>query len=91
MILARVGAGVRWVRLQPAGLGKGMLNWSGKVRLDTLLLRCNNKYCHNLYFPGTTKIQLCLNRNYSSFKNDQTAKTFHHWQTDSTNLTDLGL
>ena len=31
----------------PAGLGKGMINWSGNVRLGKVLLSCNNKYCHN--------------------------------------------
>ena len=32
----------------PVGLGKGMLNWSGKVRLGKVLLSCNNKYFHNV-------------------------------------------
>ena len=53
-----------------------MVNWAGKVRLDTVLLRCNNNYCHNLYFPRTTKIQLCLNRNFSSFKKAKRPKHF---------------
>ncbi len=30
----------------PAELGKGMLNWLGKVYKES----CNNKYCHNILF-----------------------------------------
>ncbi len=39
----------------PAGLGKGMQNLLGKVRLGEAWLSCNNKYCYN--FQGTVKLR----------------------------------
>ncbi len=41
----------------PAGLGWGMLNLSGKVRLVKVYLGSNYKDCHNVtVFPGTAKM-----------------------------------
>ena len=37
------------IRLLPAGLGTGMLNWLGKVRLDKVYLSFKNKYCRNVF------------------------------------------
>ena len=31
---------------EPAGIVQGLLNWSGRVRLDEVYFSCNNKYIH---------------------------------------------
>ena len=50
--------------MPPAGLGKGMLNWSGKVRLGKVVSSCKNKYCHNvlIFSQGSLKFS-CAEKN----------------------------
>ena len=41
------------VREPSAGLGQGMLRWSGKVGLGKFKSSWQCKYCNNVLFPGT--------------------------------------